>query len=328
MKLAAAPAGLRLREIQRSAPIVQLIALLLLYAYGAATLEGFTTVTSIKALLVLAALLGLAAIGQTVVVLLGGLDLSIAGVITLADVLFAVLNGKGWAFLPNLIVVLAIATVLGSVNGYVCARFRIQPVVVTIAMGFIATGVAQVEVSNFTIGSVPPWLSRFSSATGNTLGIAVPPVIVMWAVVAMVTGVVLARTKLGRRVYQTGSNPRAAQLALVNTRRMWTGAFALSAACAAVVGVLLAGFSGSADATVGTQYLFTSLAAVIVGGTSITGARGDYWRTVLGALIITVLTTVLLGHGYSIGDQQIAFGLAILLVVAGYGRDARLRDRV
>jgi len=114
----------------------------------------------------------------------------------------------------------------------------------------------------------------------------------------------------------------------VNTRRVWTGAFALSAACAGVVGVLLAGFSGSADATVGTQYLFTSLAAVIVGGTSITGAHGDYWRTVVGALIITVLTTLLLGHGYSVGDQQIAFGLAILLVVAGYGRDVRLRDRV
>lgn len=318
----------RLRAAQRSAPIAQLMALVLIYAYGAATLQGLTTVTSIKALLVLAALLGLAALGQTVVVLLGGLDLSIAGFVTLADVLFAVLNGKGWPFLPDLVVVLAIAVLLGAVNGYVCARFGIQPIVVTIAMGFIATGVAQVEVSNFTIGSVPGWLSRFSSATGTTFGIGVPPVIVMWVLTAILAGIVLTRTKLGRRVYQTGANLRAAQLALVNTRRVWTGAFALSAACAAVVGVLLAGFTGSADATVGTPYLFTSLAAVIVGGTSITGSRGDYWHTVLGALIVTVLTTVLLGHGYSIGDQQIAFGLAILLVVAGYGRDTRLSDRV
>jgi ribose transport system permease protein len=318
----------RLKAAQRSMPIAQGVALVLLYAYGAATLQGFTAATSIKALLVLASLLGLAAVGQTVVVLLGGLDLSIAGIITLADVLFAVLSGKGWAFIPALAVVLAIAIFLGAANGYICARFRIQPIVVTIAIGFIATGLAQVEVSNFTVGSVPAWLSRFSSATGTTFGIGLPPVIVMWGVVAVIVGTLLACTRLGRRVYQTGSNPAAAELALINTRRVWTGAFALSAGCAAVVGVLLAGFSGSADATVGTQYLFTSLAAVIVGGTSIAGARGDYWRTVLGALIITVLSTVLLGHGYSIGDQQIAFGLAILVVVAGYGRDARLRDRV
>lgn len=318
----------KLKAAQRSVPLAQAVTLVLLYGFGTATLQGFTAITSIKALLVLAALLGLAAVGQTVVVLLGGLDLSVAGFITLADVLFAVLNGKGWAFIPDLAVVLAVVVLLGAGNGYICARFRIQPIVVTIAMGFILIGLAQVEVSNFTIGSVPQWLSRFSSATGTTFGIGIPPVVVTWAVVAVLAGVMLARTKLGRRIYQTGSNPMAAELALINTRRVWTGAFALSAACAAVVGVLLAGFTGSADATVGTQYLFTSLAAVIIGGTSITGARGDYWRTVLGALIITVLTTVLLGHGYSVGDQQIAFGLAILVVVAGYGREPRLRDRV
>jgi ribose transport system permease protein len=150
----------------------------------------------------------------------------------------------------------------------------------------------------------------------------------MWAIVAIAAGVILARTRIGRRIYQTGSNPVAAELALVNTRRVWTWAFAFSALCAAIVGVLLAGFSGSADATIGTQYLFSSVAAVIVGGTSIIGARGDYWRTVVGALIITVLTTVLLGHGYGTGDQQIVFGLVILIAVAGYGRDPRLRDRV
>ena len=315
-------------KAQRSAPLAQLVALAVLYGYGAATLEGFTSTRSIKAMLVLAALLGLAALGQTVIVLLGALDLSIAGFITFADVLFSVLNGKGWALVPALAVVLGIAAALGGASGYISALFGYQPIVITIAMGLIVTGVAQIEVSNFTIGTVPPWLQRFSSATGTTLGIGIPPVVVMWAIVAIVTGLVLARTPIGRRIYQSGSNPVAAGLALVNTRRIWTAAFAFSAVCAAIVGVLLAGFSGSADATVGTQYLFTSVAAVIVGGTSIVGARGDYWRTVLGALMIIVLTTVLLGHGYSVGDQQIAFGLVILIAVAGYGRDPRLRDRV
>ncbi len=318
----------RVVALQRSAPLAQIIALAGLYGVGAATLEGFTSLASLKAMLVLAALLGLAATGQTIVVLLGGLDLSIAGFISFGDVLFAVLSGKGWAFVPALAVVLAIALALGAVNGYLCARFGLQPIVVTIAMGFVLVGIAQVEVSNFTVGAVPAFLERFSSATGQTLGLGIPPVVVMWAIVAILTSLTLARTRLGRHIYQTGSNPVAAELALVRTLRIRTGAFAFSALCAAVVGVLLAGFTGSADASAGDQYLFTSLAAVIVGGTSIVGARGDYWRTVVGALIITVLSTLLIGHGYGTGDQQILFGVAILLVVVVYGREARLRDRV
>jgi ribose transport system permease protein len=107
-----------------------------------------------------------------------------------------------------------------------------------------------------------------------------------------------------------------------------TGAFALSAVSAAVVGVLLTGFSGSADTGIGTPYLFTSLTAVIIGGTSIVGARGDYWRTVIGAIMLTVITTILIANGSSIADQQILFGVVILLVVFVYGREPRLRDRV
>jgi ribose transport system permease protein len=94
-----------------------------------------------------------------------------------------------------------------------------------------------------------------------------------------------------------------------------------------MVGVLLAGFAG-ADQTLGDPYLFSGLTAVIVGGTTFMGARGDYTHTVIGALILTVLTTILVGKGYDQADQQIIFGLLILLVVASYGRERRLRDRV
>src|ERR1700747_2628680 len=96
---------------------------------------------------------------------------------------------------------------------------------------------------------------------------------------------------------------------------------------AAQVRVRTCGSEGSGNVKLGDPYLFEGLAAVIVGGTSF-GARGDYWRTVLGALVLTVLSTLLVGKGYSTADQQIIFGVLILIVVAGYGRDARLRDRV
>jgi ribose transport system permease protein len=104
--------------------------------------------------------------------------------------------------------------------------------------------------------------------------------------------------------------------------------FALSAVGAAVTGVLLTGFSGSGNVDIGTPYLFTSLTAVIVGGTSIMGARGDYWRTVIGAIMLTVINTVLLAKGYSNAEQQILFGIIILVAVLAYGREPRLRDRI
>ncbi len=156
---------------------------------------------------------------------------------------------------------------------------------------------------------------------------SIPPVVVIWAVVAIVGAVALHRTIAGRRLYSTGANPRAAGLARIGTGRVVIGAFALSAIASGLVGVLLAGFAG-ADQTLGDPYLFSGLTAVIVGGTTFMGARGDYTHTVIGALILTVLTTILVGKGYDQADQQIVFGVLILLVVASYGRERRLRDRV
>ena len=109
---------------------------------------------------------------------------------------------------------------------------------------------------------------------------------------------------------------------------MWVVVFAASAVpVGARPAACSPGFAG-ADQTVGDPYLFSALTAVIVGGTTFMGARGDYTHTVVGALILTVLTTILVGKGYGQADQQIVFGVLILLVVAGYGRDRRLRDRV
>jgi ribose transport system permease protein len=102
----------------------------------------------------------------------------------------------------------------------------------------------------------------------------------------------------------------------------------VSAVAAAVVGIVLVGFTGQGEAGVGNQYLFLALAAVLVGGTSLVGARGDYWRTVLGALIMTLVTTLLIGHGAGEATQEVLTGILILLFVSLYGREKRLRDRV
>jgi ribose transport system permease protein len=315
-------------SLQRRAPVFQLVALVALFVYGSATIAGFSARTSLTSMLVLASLLGLAALGQTLVLILGGLDLSVPGHIVMGAILTSQLYGTEHVSGAGAIaVVVAIAAVLGAATGWICHRWRIQPLVVSLGIGSMASGATVAWTQGKLNGQAPPFLTDLTSASGTTFGIAVPPVVVIWAVLAIVVAVVLHRTVAGRRFFATGANPRAAGLARINTKKVWVAVFATSAVCSALVGALLAGFAG-ADQTLGDPYLFSALTAVIVGGTTFMGARGDYTHTVVGALILTVLTTVLVGRGLQPADQQIIFGVLILLVVAGYGRDRRLQDRV
>ena len=154
-----------------------------------------------------------------------------------------------------------------------------------------------------------------------------PPLALVWIELAVVIGIILHRTILGRQLYATGANLRAANLALVKTRWVWIGAFAASAALSSVTGVVIAGFAGAGTLTIGQPLPWLSVTAALLGGTFI-GGPGDYWRTVLGSLLLIVLTTILIALGFSSDDQQILFGVVISLMFALYGREERLQDRV
>ena len=219
------------------------------------------------------------------------------------------------------------AGVLGSIAGQVCSRYNIQPFIVTLAMGTIAVGFVQVLNSGSTNGSAPPWLETLAQPATKTIGISIPPVVGIWIIVAVLMAIFLNRTISGRFLLATGANPRAAEYALIRTRRVWTLAFAFSAAVAALVGVLIAGFAGSVDGSIGDPYLFEGVVSVIVGGT-VFGGPGDYTRTCIGALFVTILTTVLVGHGASAATEQVIYGGIILLAIALHGRQRSLRDRV
>ena len=318
----------RLGAAQRRFQVAQILALVVLFEWGTYTITDFATRQSVLSMLVAASFLGLAGAGQTIVVLVGGIDFSIPAFIAGGAIITSKLTtADHWAFVPALAAIIVLALLLGAANGYIAHRFAVPPLVVTLGMASLITGALLVWTKSEPTGGAPAFLTRLTSVNGTTFGIGVPAVVMIWGVVAVILGVGLRRTLVGRNLYATGSNPVAAELAAVNTRRVWTGAYALSAVLAALLGILIAGYAGSGDITLGNPYLFQGLAAVIVGGTAF-GARGDYWKTVLGALLLTVLSTVLVGKGYSTADQEIIFGLLILLVVAGYGRDARLRDRV
>jgi len=314
-------------DLQRRFPLLQVVALAVLYLAGAVTVPGWTSRSTLTSMLVMAALLGLAGAGQTIVVLGGGIDFSVGAFITAGGVFITVLPSVDhWPVWAAIVFALAVAAAGGALNGVISYRFRIEPLVVTLGVGSLVTGVLTGWVSGAVTGTPPAWTDSAVSVTTSTFGIPIPPIVSIWVVLAVITGIVLARTQAGRSLYLNGTNPVAARRALVRTGWTWTAGFIVSALLATFAGILLAG-DGGGNLDSGDPYLFLALTAVIVGGTMF-GGRGDYWRTVLGALILTVVTYLLEAHNYSTGVQEMVYGLLIMVVVAAYGRERRIRDRV
>jgi len=316
-------------RLRRNAPLLQLASVIALLLACGITISGFVSKSSIYSTLILASFLGVAAVGQTLVILIGGIDLSVPALISGANLISTWLAGKNWPFGLVVVLVLTCATVVGLVNGFITHRFRAPPLIVTLATGAVVTGLTLGLTDGGQVsGSPPGWLTRFSSPIGTVVGIGIPPVVVLWLLIAILLGIALHLSGSGRRVYATGANEEAARLAGVPTERVWLGSFAVSGVASALVGILLVGFTGQGEAGVGDPYQFLSIAAVLVGGTSLIGARGDYWRTVLGALLMTLFTTLLVGHGAGEAMQELLTGVLILLFVGIYGREQRVRDRV
>lgn len=320
----------KLGVAQRDYPILQVATLVVVFLYGALSIDDFTSPFGIRSMLILASLLGISAVGQTVCLLIGGLDVSIPGwVLAGATVTVELLGGQGqhWS-IGEVFCFLGFGSVIvGGLTGFICYRYRVPPLVVTLGTGAMLQGAVLVWKGGNITGITPTWLARVTSAGGKTFGLGVPTIVFVWAVVAVLVYLVLQRSVVGAWIYATGNNLRAAQLALVPTAWVWVGAFALSALSATTAGILLAGFAGGGDTSIGQPYLWNGLTAVLVGGTAF-GARGDYNRTVIGALLVTVLAQVMTGHGLSPSDQNIFYGALIIVVVGIYRRERRLRDQV
>ncbi len=299
-----------------------------LHMLGTLLIQGYSSAFSMRAMLVLASLLAIASIGQTLVIILGGIDLSIPFVIGFANVVSAQLYGDGMSFWVVCVIVLALALVIGAFNGLVSGGLNIHPLIVTLGVGTIIQGSVLLWTAGFPSGSAPALLSEFVSIGGLAMGLPVPWLVPCFIVVIAVITVLLVRTPYGRRVYAVGNNPRAAMLALISPLGMWTLTFAISAFFAAVTGILLLGFTGSAYGEVGQPYLFQTIAAVVIGGTALVGGRGSYLGTVAGALVLTELNTLLIGLGLQPSVVQAALGLVIILLVSLYGRDPHVSTRI
>jgi ribose transport system permease protein len=317
---------------QHGTIVLTAMALVVLVVIGTVSVGGFASGQDIRSMLLFASFLGIAAVGQTLCALVGGLDLSIPYVIGFADVSFLWLLSKRLSSLEAILVILLFALVVGVINGFISARRPSDSLIVTLGSGFAVLGLAQWVTSssleNGSGGNVPSWLQTMASIRSNTFGVPVAPSVILWLLVAIVVILALRRSWIGRGLYALGGNQVAARLIRVPEVRVWMITFGLSAVMAASAGILLLGFSGGAYADVGQPYLFETVAAVIIGGTSLSGGKGGYGLTILGVGILTVLTTLLIGFGLSTPAQEAILGLLIVPTVALYGRQAHPRTQV
>lgn len=313
---------------------IGLIVLVALVVISSFTIKGFLSASNVKAILLFASFLGIACVGQTLVALMGGLDLSIPFVIGASNIGLLFLIGLGVPSYVAFGFVLVIGGVIGLVNGLLSYKLQGQALILTLGTGFAVAGLTQIltsigsAFSGNVFGQVPGWLQNLAAMNGTTFGLAFPPTILIWVVLAIIVIIALRYSAYGRYVYALGGNRRSAKLIGVSELKYWTLAYTISGVFSALTGSLLLGWSGGGFIGVGDPYLFTTLAAVVIGGTSLMGGYGGYGFTVIGVLVLQVLSSFLIGIGLKYEWQQFIFGLLILPMVALYGRSPHIRAQV
>ena len=320
--------------VDNRSAFIGLMVLITMFTVGSIFIEGFSSGQNIKSMLLFAAFLGLACVGQTLVALLGGLDLSIPFVIGASNVFLLYLIGLGMYSWVAILIGLLLGALIGWLNGMLSYRLQGQALILTLGIGFAVSGLTQIVTSigsafaGNVFGVVPSWLKNLAAMNGTTFGLSIPPVILIWAVVAIVLVYGMKNTVYGRYLYALGGNRTSAARLSISERRYWVIAYMVSGTVAALTGVLLLGWSGGGFIGVGQPYLFMTLAAVVMGGTSLLGGQGGYGFTVIGVLVLQVLTSFLVGMGLKFEWQQFIFGLLILPMVALYARSPHIRTQI
>ena len=271
----------------------------------------FLTSRNIENIVVAASVVAILGVAQFVVVVTRGIDLSVGSVAALATVIAAVMLRQGASVIVTLIVTLAACALAGAVNGVLVVYARIAPFVATLAMLSIARGVAfLIQIGTLIVISNQTFLQLFG---GETAGI--PNVVLMTLVIVLVAAFVMHYTALGRRLYALGGNPEAARLSGLPVNRDMVMAYVTSGFLSGIAGLMLAGRLSQGSSLIGQGYELDSIAATVVGGTSLFGGTGDPVSTVLGALIIGMIGNIMNLAGIQSEPQLVIRGAVILLAV-------------
>jgi ribose transport system permease protein len=308
-----------LRALFRDKPIVPLIGLLVVLVVTFELLRpGFVSVNWAATMLRLAVPLAILAAAQTLTMLTGGIDLSVAAVASMTGFLVATLVGS-MGLGPAMVIALVCAALAGLVNGIGVGVFRVHPLIMTLGMSLIVLGLANVwQVQRVQTGAgVPP---EFRTLGAGSLLQPIPNSVLLFVPLAALLLFGLHRTGYGRLLYALGDNPVAARLSGVRAWQVLIVLYVIAGLLAGIAGFVYAGLNNTASVTLVDSQLLPSVAAAVIGGTSILGGRGGYGGTIVGTLILVVMSALLNALGFKEADRLILFGAIIVVFTAAYTR--------
>jgi ribose transport system permease protein len=255
---------------------------------------------------------------QTMTMLTGGIDLSVGAVASMSGFLVATLVG-GIGLIPAILVALGIAAVVGLVSGVGVGVFRVHPLIMTLGMSLVVLGFANVwQIEMVQTGAGVP--DEFRTLGASMFLSVLPMSLLLFVPLALLIIYTLSRTGYGRLLYAIGDNPVASRLSGARSWQVLIALYMISAVLAGIAGFLYSGLTNTASVTLADTALLPSVAAAVIGGTSIMGGRGGYGGTIVGALILTVISSILSSLGYPEAVRQILFGAIIIFVAAAYTR--------
>ncbi|MBK1696147.1 ABC transporter permease [Rhodovibrio salinarum] len=290
--------------------VIYLIAFLLILGSRVIS-PAFGSLNQAMTILELASFLVVVAFGQGLVILVRGLDLSVASMITLGGVLTTMWIGADGNALLLIPLVLAVCFAAGLVSGMGVTFLGVPPFIMTLSSGIIIYSLCLGYTKGSPKGASPELLTDFMS--GELLGI--PTVVVFLVLFAVGATLFQGWTVYGRQLHAVGNNPVAARFAGLRVRTLTASAYGVSALCAGFVGMMLVGYAQGATLRMGDDYLLPSIAAVVIGGSSILGGKGNFAGTVGGAILLTTLTTIISAIGLAQGWKTIIEGVIILLAL-------------
>jgi ribose transport system permease protein len=322
-----------MKRLYISPPVAALLLALVLFLLSGLLPNGYGSDLSIARaqalnILRLAVFLGVIAAGQTLVIISGfeGIDLSAGAVVTLSAIAtYVIVKGADAKVLPALFVAILIGAVIGLLNGAGITYLKISPFVMTLGMAGVVTGLIIVVTHGSVTGKVAPIMTRLI-ARPLSPKIPIPNALIIWLIFGTLMWVLLERTTYGKHLFAIGVNRTTAMLSGVNVNAMNLATYSLAGALAGFGGFLLVGNTGVVMIQLGAPFLFPSIAAVAVGGTLLSGGKGSYWGTMAGAIVLTLITSLLTTMQMPDSVRRMVLGATLLILISIYGRQRALRQ--
>lgn len=322
-----------MKRISISPPVAALLLAVILFVLSGLLPNGFGSDLAVAQaqatnIVRLAVFLGIIAAGQTLVIISGseGIDLSAGSVVTLTAILtYVIVNGANEKVLLGLLAAIAVGVLIGFLNGVGITFLKISPFVMTLGMSGVVTGAIIVLTHGSVTGKVAPIMTRLI-ARPIAPGIPIPNAIIIWMIFGILMWILLERITFGRNLFAIGVNRVTARLSGVDVTGMNLLTYSLAGALAGFGGFLLVGNTGVVHLQLGQPFLFPSIAAVAVGGTLLSGGKGSYWGTMAGAIVLTLITSLLTTMQMPDSVRRMVLGATLLILISIYGRQRSLRQ--